>query len=482
MTFKRIIGFDLIHPASMNHLSKILVFLAIVICEGCATYYQKQTALQNCITTGNFVEAEKLLERDQKKARGINQVLYFFDRGVTNFMLGNYTASNIYFQQADHYIEDYSSHIGNEALALLTNPTIKPYKPEDFESVMIHYYMALNYLFLNNYEDALVECRRLNLQLQKINDKYRQNKNKYTEDAFALNLMGMIYEASGDYNNAFIAYRNSINAYEQVYLPLWNQPIPEQLKKDVIRSAFKTGFFDQVDFFEKKFNIKYVPDSETNGTVVFFWMNGFGPVKSEWSINFTNLGCNDGYLTLANDDYGLNFPIFIGNRSGSEQSALKDLSLLRIAFPKYLSREPFFTSASFSINDSLNCQLELAENINSIAHQCLKDRMVREISTSIARLAVKKAMESLARDQDKSLGSLVSIINAITEKADTRNWQSLPHSISYCRISLPKGKYNTTLYAFGKGTSQTQFEFNIEAGKTQFHTYHHLESSSPYLH
>ena len=446
---------------------------------GCATYYDKQAQLQTMITSGKFQEADHYLSKQKKFETGNNRVLYFFDRGVTNFMTGNYQESNNFFQQADHYIEDYTKNPIAEGFALLTNPMVKPYKPEDFESVMIHYYKALNYLFLNNYEDALVECRRLNIQLNRINDQYKKNKNKYTEDAFAQNLMGIIYEASGDYNNAFIAYRNSIDTYENVYQKLWNEPVPDQLKEDVIRAAYKTGFYDQVDYYERKFEIKYHPFPEENGDLVFFWMNGFGPVKSEWSINFTNTGYNDGWITLVNDDMGLNFPIYIGGYSSNQQSAFKDLSFMRIAFPKYLTRQPVFSNASLSIDDKTTVQFEMAENINSIAYQCLKDRMIREISNSIARLALKKAMEKVARNENDNLGTIVSILNAATEKADTRNWQSLPYSISYCRVSLPPGKHEVDLNAYGKGTFDQSFEFNIQSKRTTFHAYHNIESLPP---
>ena len=38
--------------------------------------------------------------------------------------------------------------------------------------------------------------------------------------------MGMIYDASGDKNNAFIAYRNAYEAYENSYGKLFNINTP----------------------------------------------------------------------------------------------------------------------------------------------------------------------------------------------------------------------------------------------------------------
>ncbi|TLX74405.1 hypothetical protein E9993_12900 [Labilibacter sediminis] len=443
---------------------------------GCATYYQKNLALQSHITSGNFSSADKLLDKDKKGEEGINRVLFYMNKGLVKFMMGEHELSNSYFNKADLYNEDYRKSMGSEALALISNPMVKPYKPEDFEAVLVHYYKSLNYLFLNKYEEALVECRRINIQLQMLNDKYKKSQNKYANDAFAHNLMGMIYDASGDRNNAFIAYRNAYEAYENDYKTLFGLDSPEQLKKDLLRTAYQTGFMDDYDFYSRKFNLKYEPGHENNGTLVFLWMNGFGPVKAEWSINFTNTGYNDGWVTFANEEHGFSFPIYIGNKKRDEQNAFKNLSFLRVAFPKYVERKPAYKGASLYVNGS-NYPLELSENINAIAFQSLEDRMARELAYGIARLATKKALEELANNKDQNLGTVVSIINAITEKADTRNWQSLPYAIHYARIPLPEGNHEVSLQLNNVKGTQQKFSFDIKKNKTTFFSYHQLESS-----
>ena len=91
------------------------------------------------------------------------------------------------------------------------------YAGEDHELVLMHYFKALNFLRMNQFDEALVECRRINNKLNLLNDRYEKKKNRYRRDAFALNLMGIAYEASGDVNNAFIAYRNAYEAYDEDY-------------------------------------------------------------------------------------------------------------------------------------------------------------------------------------------------------------------------------------------------------------------------
>ncbi len=457
-----------------KYYKAVSLILFSVLLIGCATYYQKNLTLQQHITSGQYKEAEKQLSRDKKGETGKDRVLYYFNQGVVNFMLGEYEKSNEFLNKADLYNEVLSKQLGNELLGLVTNPMMKPYRPEDFEMVMVHYYKSMNYLMLNNYEDALVECRRMNIQLQQLNDKYKKVKNKYANDAFAHNLMGMIYDASGDKNNAFIAYRNAYECYKNEYEPLFQVPAPTQLKKDLIRTAYEIGFKDEYERYKQIFNMDIDPD-EAKSSLVFIWMNGFGPIKAEWSINFTNIGGKGGWVTFANEEYGFNFPVYIGNKSKKEKSAFEDLSFLRVAFPKYVERTPLYSNATLYTEDEEAFPLELSENINAIAFQSLRDRMAREMTNGIARLATKKAMEALANKQNENLGTVISIFNAITEKADTRNWQALPYAIHYCRIPLTEGNHKIKMIVNDNPELSETFSFEIQNTQTTFFTYHQLE-------
>ena len=154
----------------------LLLILLIVLLTGggCATFYQKTMAVQKDIAGGNFESALKSLERDKKWPQNNHRVLYFMNKGVVHFMLGEHEASNAWFDRADLYIEDYRKNIGFEALALVSNPMVRPYRPEDFEAIMVHYYKALNFIALGNFEGALIECRRINLLLLAFNENYKE--------------------------------------------------------------------------------------------------------------------------------------------------------------------------------------------------------------------------------------------------------------------------------------------------------------------
>ena len=458
----------------------LLALLPLLILTSCATYYQKNIKFQTSVVNGDLEKAKEILESDKGKT-GKNRVLYLFNKGWVQWMMNENAESNIALDEADKIIEDQQKNYGLEALALITNPNVKPYKPEDFEVVLVNYFKALNYLNLGKYSDALVEVRKVNEKLNQLNDKYPDHKNRYQDDAFAHVIMGLIYDANHEYNDAFIAYRNALNVYENSYKINFNIQVPEQLKWDLMRAAYRTGFDEELRFYEQKFNLKYENKPNDGGELVFIWHNGFGPVKSEWSINFTKTGSNNGIVTFANEQYGLSVPIYIGDKSEDEKSGFSKLSFLRIAFPKYLERKPVFNNADIHANGKVY-PLQYAQDINGIAFKTLNDRMLREMGNAILRLASKKALEAAARKENEDLGSAVGIVNALTEKTDTRNWQTLPYSISYTRIPLPVGESNVDFSAYSSISmpEKETFKFNIVKGKTIFFTYSSLESLPPF--
>ncbi len=458
------------------------LLLSLFGLSSCATYYEKNLKFQEAYVEGDFEKADNLLGDPEKASEGRNRLLFFLHKGVVLHMLGKYEESNQYFEKAYIFLEDYKTNYGMEALSLVSNSSIKTYQGEDHEKVLLHYYKALNYLNLNQPSSALVECKRLNIKLQALNDKYEGKKNRYKNDAFAHLLMGIAYDMDKDVNNAFIAYRNAYDAYKTTYSQDFGVGIPNQLKKDLLRTAYLNGFVEELIQYEKEFATKYVHTKQGDGELVFFWNNGLGPIKSEWSVNFTIVKGEGGEAFFVNEQLGLRFPY--RTESDEEKSGgIGDLKIVRVAFPKYLIRPPVFQNASLE-KEGIPYPLEKAENIQSIALSVLNDRMLREFATSLTRLALKQSAEEALRNENEELGTLISVFNAATEKADTRNWQTLPNSIHYSRVPLELGlnkiSFKTNSKRINEDSSiQENFEFVLEEEGMIFHIYSNMDSFAP---
>ncbi len=447
-----------------------LLFFTFVF-SGCRTYYQQQQEFQQHFRTGNLEDAARVLENDRRADRRRTRLLHLMNQGVVQHMLGNYRESNRFFEEAFVLAEDFRRNLGDETLALLINPKVTEYRGEPFELLMIHYYKAMNFIQLGDMNAALVECRRLNIALNALSDRFN-NENRYRRDAFIHNLMGIIYDATGDYNNAFIAYRNALEIYEDDFSRLFGVGPPEQLKRDLVRTAHRMGFTDQVRLFEERFGFRYQPSSRENtGDLVFFWNNGLGPVKDEFSILFTIVRGSGGTLQFVNEEYGFVFPVPASER---ESGDLGDLRVVRVAFPKYVERKPLYATARIKTAGETH-SLYLGQNLNAVAFQSLNDRMLREMGTAILRLAIRQAAEQRIRKEDETIGAIFGLLGAIAEQADTRNWQTLPHSIHYTRMELPAGKNDLKLELIlpnGNTARTLPLSKEIQPSQTNFMNFH----------
>ncbi|MFA8299413.1 MAG: COG3014 family protein [Hyphomicrobiales bacterium] len=458
-------------------ISLVLFSLFFLSLSGCATYYQKNKKYQSLVSQGKFDKARTHLEKDTRAKEGKNKILYYLNEGWVKYMTQDYDGSIKSFETANNLIADYQKNYALGALSYLINPKVIPYQANDVENVMVNYYKALDFMLTNRYQEALVEAKQITNKLYTINDKYKKYKNHYSDDAFAHIMVGLLYDANNDYNNAFIAYRNALKVYKEVYSNNFGIDAPEQLKKDILRTAYLTGFRDEVRRYEQEFNMKYNHKDHDGGYIVFLWENGFGPIKDEWSINFSIIRGTGGIVTFENEELGLSFPF---PATGSGNDDFSDLEFIRVAFPKYVERKPVLTDAYCEINGK-KYTLELAEDINAIEFKTLNDQMLRTLANSLLRLAAKKAIEYTARNENENIGAALGIVNAITEQADTRNWQTLPHSIYYTRIPVPAGENQIDFKANGHmGSTQDSFIINVGKGQTKFFDYRSLESNSAY--
>lgn len=443
----------------------------------CATYYQKNEKLMSAIYNGRLNDAEEILNDPRLEKSKKTILLYYLNKGTVLWMSGKSAESNKYFQLADYYIEDFQKNYAATTISFLTNPNIEPYNGEGFEQILLHYYSTLNYIDLGLLDEALVECKRMQQKLTRITDFYN-GKNKYKRDAFAHLLMGIIYDAQSDYNNAFIAYRNAYEVYRDDYQKMLGTQTPLQLKKDLIRTAYLTGFYDDVAKYEEEFHLKYQPESKENGALVFFWNNGMGPVKDQWSINFAVVPQGNGWVNFVNLDLGISFPFYVGDDK-DKSNKLSTLKFIRVAFPKYITRNPLYSKGTLSCDSlSISSTLDIAEDINAIAYRSLEDRMARELGEALLRVALKQASEEALRKENEGLGAALSIVNALSEQADTRNWQLLPYSINYSRISLPAGNITVNLNTSSDDNTHQEtntLSFNIKKNKTSIGSFQTLQ-------
>lgn len=450
----------------------------------CATYNKSMDAYYSNIHSGRYDKALKNLESSKFIKRDRNQLLYFLEMGKTYRLKGDLENSNRYLNQADDYIETARKSAKDIALSNLVNPMMQSYRGEDFEQFMLHYYKALNYAALGNADEAVVEARRITLSADAQGDKFKNSGKRYSKDAFALNVQGMIYEMAGDMNNAFISYRNAADIYLESGKEYYGVNMPVQLQQDLLRSAAAMGFTGDVERYEKLFNTTYTPATNTAGELVLFLDEGQAPVKEERNFMLTTASGGPGNFTFIDQDgYSSNIP-FDYNAYGISETRLSSVRAIRVAMPVYRVHYSNPVNKTITLDGNVYTP-QLGQNLNSVAVNILKERFLAELTNALARQLTKKllekgtqaATENIAKSKEKKsekeeadeakkeekrkkreenaraagevAGLLMNLVNTITEKADTRNWQSLPAFVSYVRIPLKEGENKITVNANG---------------------------------
>lgn len=426
----------------------VYIFVFILALVSCRTYNDKLTNYHAELGNNQFTDAEKTIRNLKFLNHKRNEILRCLELGKVLHNQHQFDSSNVYLNKADELIS-HRHTLRNTSTSLIINEAMTYYQGEDFEKILVHYYKALNYLFLQKNEDALVEAKQINIQLSQLGDKQFWDGKKYKADAFAHTLQGIIYEKMNDYNNAFIAYRNAVELYQDnAQLEYLGITLPLQLKKDLINTANKAGFYTERDEYCQKFALNFDSiKSTTSNELLVFWENGLAPIKKQKEIDLFLIKGVGGVLSYADKTGNINIPFPLPPEDVKD-AKLSDFGILRLVYPIYESHVPYFQQMTIADN-SKQYVLQSIENIDFIAHKTLQEQLVKNLTFMASRVLLKKIAEYKVRKENEGLGAVLGIIGAASEKADTRNWNSLPSMISYVRIPVNKGdntlpiKYNT---------------------------------------
>jgi hypothetical protein len=421
-------------------VKKLFAPLCAILLLGCArTYFRQISPVLHELSGENYEAA--LAELDGRLEEGT--FLYHAEKGTILSYAERYEESNVEFDRAETIREDlYTRSISKEVASLLLSDRTKDYRGEDFEDVLLNYFMTMNYLALEEFEDALVECRKLNHKLVVLNDMYEQ-KNTYGSDAFAEYLTGAVYDSDGDCDDAFISYRASVEAYDD-YETQYGTPRPSFLRTDLIRAADLCHFGDDVALWRERFGLTgelgLDPDE---GEVLFIFENGMIPAKDEVFMDVP-IPDGEGYY------------------------------MARMAFATYETFPPTVAYGDLQASGR-TVRTELVEDIQAIAATNVEDRRGREIARTIARGAakylaykgVKEGVEAAVKDEEKEedkgaevagevAGAIVNIIGLATEQADTRSWLSLPQEIQAARFGLPEGLHDLEIDFYDRSGARVE--------------------------
>ncbi len=441
---------------------------ALLPLGGCATYTSRVADLRPSLAAGDF---DKALATIESTREGKDRLLYWLERGLILHYADRYAESNEAFQTAEELAADlYTRSISEGAFSLLTSDETISYRASPQEMAMVPYYRALDYVYLGRREDAVVEARKASLYLRQyvartqealgaegeIDPEAARDLDLLADNAFLQYFSGLLYEWDGELNDAFISYRNAADAYAVAGAAL-AVATPPWLAGDLRRTGGRLGFADELAELARRHPALFAaadsadaadsPDPAAavaadpagpRGEVVLLFELGYVASRKQVELNVPVLERDD-----RTDVPALSRRLAVRTRSDWDAGDARIAYWLRVAVPELVQTPaPAATVRVSAPVAGAHAVAVPVEDVSGRVRLGFEAERGTILLKTLARGLAKYAATEGADDQGAVAGILANIFGAVTEKADTRSWLTLPQRILMVRLSLPAGRYD----------------------------------------
>jgi hypothetical protein len=365
--------------------------------------------MREALYNNAYTTALKKLDESSVAKSSSDQVLYRMERGTILYLSGKHELAAKEWDLASRRIEAlYTMSLSSQAASLAINESFADYEGELHERVLLPIFSALAYFADGQPNKAIVEARRTNEILRVVNDNQKDKKNVFARDAFAHYLSGLVYETKEEWDAAIVEYRQALDASEKNRT--W---LTEVSSRPIAEALARLGEYRRRPELVQQAR-KAVPDLTwsnqgelaSQGEVYVVYESGRSPLKVPQDI-----------------------PVPIDN------------GVVNISFPVYKRSYYSARYASVSVEGRKVGETVVMQDVGKLAEQALGDRRGRDIARMIARVIAKDQASRAAGRAAGQFGPLVrlatSVAGAVTERADTRSWTSLPDTIQILRIPVP---------------------------------------------
>ena len=408
---------------------KTLPFLLIIsLMIGCAGY-----KFQEVIEPLETGKAENAYTYLQKHAPKEPDIPHQFELGLVAHYANHFSESSAALDIAGNIAEDrYTKSVSKELGSLVTSEKLRPYSATQYERLLSHYYSALNYIYLNQVDGALVECRRATALINYF--KGEDEKYDFFGTGFLAHLSGMFFEAVGEWNDALISYKQAAEYYENA-AEKTGVETPKDIGNALVRLTRRLGFTDEFERYREQYG-EPLPRPENTGELILFYESGYVPRKRQEALTFPILKTDD----VEDEQF---VPTLIG-REGMIFEDVKLEYLLRVAIPTIDSHRPRFSGIKVAVAKNQERGV-LVEDVETIAIETFKAQRPVILLRTLARALGKYLLFRQANKKNEALGLLTNLAGVLTEQADTRAWETLPNQIFMVRMPLPAGTHTLNL-------------------------------------
>ena len=407
--------------------ARICLLGLALVCSACAApSLRYKTEINRLSAAGKFREAdERVTAKKNKLYKKKDAVLFYLDRAALLHDAQDPAASDEMLASAQAYIDElYAKSVSASAGRLLINDLTTPYYAANYERALTYYYRAQNFLQRGDVSSAAVEARRAVFFL----DHLRADKRKgYNDDPFVQYFASLVFESVGQLSDARIARQNAFNAYR--------------------RLGGKLGV-SAPEFSVPK-------NAGELGEVIIFHYNGLLPLKKTQTVQVAWSEA----AAMASSPQETTDSV-----SPEVQNALAAGlfgSAVTLSYP-VLVPQPFRVASSFVEAGGQRYVTQKVADFAGAAKIDLDEKLpgiwfrtaTRAVAKQVAAAQARQAAHSAANDDTVGdlAGMFVSVLGAALEKADTRQWFTLPAEVRMTRLFLtPKTQDIKLLFRDGYG-------------------------------
>lgn len=380
---------------------------------GCASIPAKKSYREN-LQDGDIVEATKIISDKNNKN---DKLLREMQLASISQIKGDYTGSNNRLEKGKNLAEELSATSVTETVAAISvNQRVSPFSGNRFERIMLYFHKALNYLADDDAASARIEISQAELLMQ----EWRIKADKFS---FLPLFIAMIYEKLGDAENALVAYRRAIDAYEN------NDETPTILKQGYLQLLAKYGQWHELSEAAQKLQTK-AKSANKQATLITIVPRGFMTPMDSFTIYHIH--------PELNQNFQIALPLYD--------------KYVGVAIAPLLSLQQ-----QTGESDSIDIIFENIVNVEIEMRAALKQQMPKITSLALARAVVKYQLQQQTKD-NKLAGLFVFAFNTLTEIADTRSWDTLPQAFYFSRVELDPGSYSM------KRADREPIDLTIEKG------------------
>jgi len=434
----------------MDNRNLIIFILPFVFILSCATSYV--VILKNTETyfyRGNYETAADEIRPLVMESGEKDRLLYLMEAGLILHTMGEYKKSIKVFKQADYIAETIKTSITKQGLSFFLSDRESNFKGENFERVLIKFYIALNYIMLEDYKRAKQYFKKLDYDLKIM--KYTEGK--YKQNLAARYLDAIISENLKRYNDARVQYKNIMMIdpdNKRILGDRYILALKEQDEEDIRKYRRGSGWV-------LAYNNELEPVSyNTNmGELIIIHQAGKSAIKK-----------SRGRL-LDDKEFAVALRAAIEIALRTEGAAISTSAVIAMMgnaenpIPIYVKREPELAlPVNVFLNNNLIGRTIIMNDYSETAIKNFNENYSKYIAKNVASIATKIVLAAIAANEiskraEKATGDsfLMKKVGrfligagtgsavAATVKPDLRCWRLLPSNFQILRIFLEPGEY-----------------------------------------